>query len=292
MCKEIVAFKKLTRSHAPILWFCFSHKPHFESFCIVSSSTPSAIFAVASKAPSILILISWWLRAQWFYPFNLIHSIVLYVVFALSDDSCSSVRSWTPCYSEQVVHWIFFKGICQKLKISTRDRRVVCVCKCAWEAMRPATPTNQNPTTPTNSTTPTTLTTLQPCNLQTYPTHPTTILLCGAFAFDIARILWAVNNLANLWGYSSIPAHRNHQNDPASVFLSTHWWSQHPASQRWLFLVVSCFFKPLRNCHPSQRVSKVQCKKPAKKNISILRFYVGFFKRFNVFWRDFMLIFY
>jgi len=32
------------------------------------------------------------------------------------------------------------------------------------------------------------------------------------------------------------------------VFLSTHWWSKHPACQR-------CFYKPLRNCHPSQRVS-------------------------------------
>jgi len=80
--------------------------------------------------------------------------------------------------------------------------------------------------------------------------------------------------------YSVIPGHRNHRNDPASVFPSTHWWSQHPACQRWLFLVVSCFYKPLRNCHPSQRVSKVQCKKPAKNNISTLRFYVGFLKRF------------
>jgi len=48
--------------------------------------------------------------------------------------------------------------------------------------------------------------------------------------------------------YRVIPGHRNHRNDPASVFLSTHWWSQHPACQR-------CFYKPLRNCHPSQRVS-------------------------------------
>jgi len=45
---------------------------------------------------------------------------------------------------------------------------------------------------------------------------------------------------------SSVPGHRlrNHLNDPASVFLSTHWWSQHPACQR-------CFYRPLRNCHPS-----------------------------------------
>ena len=93
--------------------------------------------------------------------------------------------------------------------------------------------------------------------------------------------------------YSRVPGHINHRNDPASVFLSTHWWSQHPACQRCLFLVVSCFYKPLRNCHPSHRVSqaKVHCKKPAKK-ISILRFYVAFLKRFYVFFRDFMLIFY
>ena len=42
--------------------------------------------------------------------------------------------------------------------------------------------------------------------------------------------------------------HRNHWNDPASEFLSTHWWSQHPACQR-------CFYQPLRKCHPSQRLS-------------------------------------
>jgi len=34
-------------------------------------------------------------------------------------------------------------------------------------------------------------------NLQTYPTYPTTILLCGAFTFDIARILCAANESAN-----------------------------------------------------------------------------------------------
>ena len=72
--------------------------------------------------------------------------------------------------------------------------------------------------------------------------------------------------------YSRVPGHRNHRNDPASVFLSTYWWSQHPACQRWLFLVVSCFCKPLRNCHPRQRVSK-------KKNL---------FWNFTL---DFMLIF-
>ena len=68
---------------------------------------------------------------------------------------------------------------------------------------------------------------------------------------------------------SKVPRHRNHQNGPASVFLSTHWWSQHLACQPWLFLVVSCFYKPLRNCHPSQRVSKVQRKKVKKKYFCI-----------------------
>ena len=59
------------------------------------------------------------------------------------------------------------------------------------------------------------------------------------------------NKMLALGVYNSIPGHRKHINDPASVFLSrsgTHWWSQHPACQR-------CFYKPLRNCHPSQRVS-------------------------------------
>jgi len=48
--------------------------------------------------------------------------------------------------------------------------------------------------------------------------------------------------------YINIPARRVHVFDPAIVFLSTHWWSQHPACQR-------CFYKPLRNCHPSQQIS-------------------------------------
>jgi len=48
--------------------------------------------------------------------------------------------------------------------------------------------------------------------------------------------------------YRRVPGHRNHVFDPASVFLSTHWLSQHPACQR-------CFCKPWGNCHPSQRVS-------------------------------------
>jgi len=33
--------------------------------------------------------------------------------------------------------------------------------------------------------------------------------------------------------------------DSASVFVSTHWWSQRPACQCWLFLVVSYFYKLL-----------------------------------------------
>jgi len=48
--------------------------------------------------------------------------------------------------------------------------------------------------------------------------------------------------------YRVIPGHRNHVFKPASVFLSTNRWSQHPACQR-------CVYKPLRNCHHRQRVS-------------------------------------
>ena len=54
-----------------------------------------------------------------------------------------------------------------------------------------------------------------------------------------------VSRNSNIQGH---PGHRNHVLDPASEFLSTHWWSQQPACQR-------CFYKPLRNCQPSQRVS-------------------------------------
>ena len=53
---------------------------------------------------------------------------------------------------------------------------------------------------------------------------------------------------ANFYKYRVVPGHRNRRNDPASEFLSIHWWSQHPACQR-------CFYQPLRNCHPSQQVS-------------------------------------
>jgi len=44
--------------------------------------------------------------------------------------------------------------------------------------------------------------------------------------------------------YRVVPGHRNHLNDPASEFLSTHWWRQNPACQR-------CFYKPLKSCHPA-----------------------------------------
>ena len=38
--------------------------------------------------------------------------------------------------------------------------------------------------------------------------------------------------------------------DPGSMFLSTHRWSQKPSLSG-----QHCFYKPSRNCHPSQRVS-------------------------------------
>ena len=41
------------------------------------------------------------------------------------------------------------------------------------------------------------------------------------------------------WWYRDVPGHRNYVLDPASVCLSTHWWSQHPACQ-------CCFCKPSR----------------------------------------------
>jgi len=43
--------------------------------------------------------------------------------------------------------------------------------------------------------------------------------------------------------YRVVPGHRNHLNDPASEFLSTHSWSQNPAC-------MCCFYKPLKNYHP------------------------------------------
>jgi len=101
------------------------------------------------------------------------------------------------------------------------------------------------------------------------------IKVCTAF-------VWT--DFPNSTAYSRIPGRRNHRNEPASVFLSTHWWSQHPACQCWLFLVVSCFYKPFRNCHSRQRVSKVQCKKLAKKIFLYWDFMLDF-------WGDVMLIF-
>jgi len=48
--------------------------------------------------------------------------------------------------------------------------------------------------------------------------------------------------------YTKVPGHRNHRSDPASELQRTHWWRQHPTCQH-------CLYQPLRNCHPSQRVS-------------------------------------
>ena len=44
--------------------------------------------------------------------------------------------------------------------------------------------------------------------------------------------------------YRVVPGHNDHLNDPASEFLSTHWWNQNPACQ-------SCFIQKLTH---SQRV--------------------------------------
>jgi len=56
------------------------------------------------------------------------------------------------------------------------------------------------------------------------------------------------------------------------------------------------FLSNITKPQPSQRLSKVQCKKPAKKNISILRFYVrfvhSFYGDFSIdidFWKDLMV---
>ena len=62
--------------------------------------------------------------------------------------------------------------------------------------------------------------------------------------------------------YSTDPGHRNRFFDPASEFLSTHWWSQNPACQR-------CFYKPLTNCHPASGFLKYSA-----TNRPILFFYI------------------
>ena len=59
------------------------------------------------------------------------------------------------------------------------------------------------------------------------------------------------------------PAPRNHRNDPTSQRVSKHTLMLPAPSQPALVVsVVSCFFKPFRNFHPSQWVSKVQYKPP------------------------------
>jgi len=83
------------------------------------------------------------------------------------------------------------------------------------------------------------------CTLYTY-----TIICMPRFGpsrfFEPSRYLISTPGLTT--EYRVILGHINHVFDPARVFLSTHWWSQHPACQR-------CFYIPLRNCHPSQQVS-------------------------------------
>jgi len=50
------------------------------------------------------------------------------------------------------------------------------------------------------------------------------------------------------------------------------------------------FFVNFQKQPPSQQIFKVQCKKLAQKNISILRFHVGYLKRFyGDFKRDFII---
>jgi len=87
--------------------------------------------------------------------------------------------------------------------------------------------------------------------------------------------------------YSTDPGHRNHFFDPASEFLSTHWWSQNPACQR-------CFYKPLKNCHPASGFLKYSARNRPKNIFPYWDFILDFLtlKRFHVdFLRDFILIF-
>jgi len=77
--------------------------------------------------------------------------------------------------------------------------------------------------------------------------HTWCTYLCIYIGIHICMYVYTMYICVCNCGYSSIPAHRNHTFDPATVFLSTHWWSQHPACQR-------CFYKPLKNYYPSQRV--------------------------------------
>ena len=52
--------------------------------------------------------------------------------------------------------------------------------------------------------------------------------------------------LAEVTVYSTVPGHRNHVFDPASMCPSTHRWSQHPACQR-------CFGRAARGGGRSRR---------------------------------------
>jgi len=77
--------------------------------------------------------------------------------------------------------------------------------------------------------------------------------------------------------YSTDPGNRNRFFDPASEFLSTHWWSQNPACQR-------CFYKPFKNCHTPSGFLKYSARNRPKKIFLCWDFMLDF-------WRDFMLIF-
>jgi len=80
--------------------------------------------------------------------------------------------------------------------------------------------------------------------------------------------------------YSTDPGHRNHFLDPASEFLSTHWWSQNLVCQR-------CFYKPLKNCHPTSRYLKYRPQKNFYIEISCWIFQeilCWYFRTFYDFW--------
>jgi len=86
----------------------------------------------------------------------------------------------------------------------------------------------------------------------------TILSVSGSVNFEVSFPMFPQQTESILWGclswstgdtilfcfvyYMVFPGHRNRFLDPASEFLSTHWWSQNPACQR-------CFYKPLKNCH-------------------------------------------
>jgi len=91
--------------------------------------------------------------------------------------------------------------------------------------------------------------------------------------------------------YSTDPGHRNRFFDPASKFLSTHWWSQNLACQR-------CFYKPFKNCHPASGFLKYRARNRPKKYFYIeiscwifKQIWCWFFIRFYDFLRDFMFVY-